>query len=181
MTYQAVPLVVLAVAFAAVPPVQATTTTRWAEKYAASVVASDFGPGESLASDARTRCRVVGRDLGDNLFRCAFNVRDRAFRYRGSAPVYPFLNGEGEVLYNLDYRWYRGQCGAFPAGSPHPGPYPYAIRTRNVKCPTARRSIWNWYARAQPMPAAYDCLLQSTPATARCDAGRRAFTFKYPE
>jgi hypothetical protein len=182
MIFRAVPLAVLGVAFAVAPPAAAAVTKRMAEEYAADVVASDFGPDESVASDPRAGCRVVGRDLGENVFRCTFGVRDRAFRYRGSARVYPFLNGEGDVLYTLDYRWYRGRCGAFPGGSPHPGPYPYAIRTRNVKCPAARRWIWNWYARARPMPAAYSCSLRSTPATARClDATGRKFTFKYPE
>jgi hypothetical protein len=85
------------------------------------------------------------------------------------------VEGNPETLYSLAYRWYRGACGELPAG------VPYAIRTRNVKCPRARRWIANWYSRGQYMPASYDCSLRSSPATARCTDGRRAFSFKYPE
>jgi hypothetical protein len=177
------PLVAL-VALCALPAqAHSWMTKRKAEKYVKDVIRSDFGSGDVLAWGASSRCRLVGTELGGyKVFRCAFRVRFGAFRYRGSARVYPFRPpGNPETLYRLAYRWHRGSCGAFPAGSPQPGPFPYAIRTRNLKCPTARRWIWNWYVRGRPMPSAYDCLLRSTPATARCEAGRRAFSFRYPD
>jgi hypothetical protein len=139
--------------------------------------------GRSLAWGARSRCRFVGTRLGGyRVFRCAFRVRQDVFRY--AAPLGSIPSGQRttpKTLYSLAYRWYRGSCWEFPGGSPRPGPYPYAIRTRNVKCPRARQWIWSWYTEGQPMPARFDCLLRSSPATARCVAGRERFSFKYPE
>jgi hypothetical protein len=183
MSRRLLPLLAL-VALCAVPAdAHGWMTKRKAEKYVKDVTRRDFGSHGGLASGAQSRCRFVGTSLGDyKVFRCAFRARDRAFRYRGSARVYPVRpEGNPETLYSLAYRWYRGSCGEFPGRSPRPGPYPYAIRTRNLKCPRVRRWIWDWYTRGQPMPLGYDCLLRSGPKPARCEAGRRAFTFKYPE
>jgi hypothetical protein len=155
-------------------------TRRFATSYARFRVSVEFGDG-TLATQRRVRISCRG---GRSDYRCRFRLRQR-FSYRGVKRIYLHRfnderHGVGEVEADRTL-WFRGSCGAFPAGSPRPGPYPYAIRTRNVKCPSARRWIWNWYARGEPMPSRYNCLLRSSPATARCEAGRRVFAFKYPE
>jgi hypothetical protein len=175
--------VVLALGAAAAVPSNAYAgwmTKPRAEKYVRDTTRADFGALGFLAPDAHARCRVVGTALGDNnVYRCRFGVRFRAFRYRGSARVYPFhVEGKPQPLYSLKYRWYRGACGGFD------GPYPFAIASYNLKCPRVRSWIWNWYTRGRSMPSAYECELRSAPSTARCVAyGQqvRRFSFKYRE
>ncbi len=71
-----------------------------------------------------------------------------------------FINGVGVKLHSLAFR-YRGACGDLGPARPR------AIRTRSLKCLTARRLIFNWYSRAQTF-GSYRCSLRSSPATARC-------------
>ena len=77
-------------------------------------------------------------------------------------------------------RWYRAACGDLRSR-----PYPYAIKVRNLPCRSARRYIFNWYARGKRMPSGYRCRLVSTTfgggKPAYCRKGRRFFSFKFPE
>ena len=146
----------------------ATTAPRWVYRYVEEVVVDKFGAGTTATT---TRCRTTA----PKRYRCSFRARRVGWRYRGSVTVQSFRAPDGDELFELDFRWYRGRCGALGNG------VPYAIRARNIECATARRWIRDWYSRGQAMPPSYACSLRSAPATARCRKGARLFSFKYPE
>ena len=163
-------LLALAVAVACLALASAAEAApRWVYGYVEGVVESTFGFGSTHATT--TACRTTS----PKRYRCSFRARRGAWRYRGSVRVYPFRAPDGDELFDLAFRWYRGSCGGLGSA------LPFQINTLNIQCGTAWRWVGNWYSRGKPMPASYVCSLRSAPATARCHKGARSFSFKYPE
>jgi hypothetical protein len=124
------PLIILIAVCALPPEAHGWMTKPKAEKYVKDVIRTDFGRGTALASRASSRCRFVGTSLGDyKVFRCSFRVSFDAFRYRGSARVYPFRpEGNPETLYTLAYRWHQAGAEISPADRHIPAPTPTRSR-----------------------------------------------------
>ena len=146
--------------------IEGRLTRQFAVGLTKRVIRNDFYP----ASPIHVRCRRAAR------MRCRFSVRERAsFPYEGVLAVWAGSASwtEGDVL-RFRYAWFSGSCGGLGAA------LPFAIRVRNMHCDTARRRILGWYSGGERLDP-FACSLRAAPATARCEYGRRSFSFKYGE